>query len=59
MAVIVNELEVVTEQPTLGEQAAAENADVVQRQVARLVNPEVIGGVWHREIERCARSYAG
>jgi hypothetical protein len=59
MAVIVNELEVVTGQPNAAEQAPSESADLVQRQVAHLVNPEVIGGVWHRELERGARSYAG
>jgi len=59
MPVIINELEVVTEQPLPNEQAAAQSADLAQRQVARQMNPDVISAVWHREMERWARSYAG
>lgn len=59
MPVIINELEVVTEQPRPNDEAAAQSADLAERQVARQMNPEVIRGVWRRDVERWARSYAG
>lgn len=59
MPVIVNELEIVTEQPRPNDEAASQSADLAQRQVARQMNPDVIGTVWRREVERWARSYAG
>jgi hypothetical protein len=59
MPVIINELEVVTEQPRAGDEATSESADLAQRQVARLINPEVMRAVWRRDVERWARSYAG
>jgi hypothetical protein len=59
MPVIVNELEIVTEQPRPNDETASQSADLAQRQVARQMNPDVIGTVWRREVERWARSYAG
>ncbi len=60
MAVLINDFEVITEPPhahgNLGSTQASDTAPV---QAAPPVTPEVIQGVWRRELDRSARSYAG
>jgi hypothetical protein len=61
MAVIINELEVITEQPPLtADPQSGQNAALAQAQAARQqITPDIILGVWLREEQRCARTFAG
>jgi hypothetical protein len=60
MPVIINELEVITDQPQVpADPEASQRNDVAKAQAARELTPDVLLAVWLREHERCSRSYAG
>jgi hypothetical protein len=59
MAVIINEFEVVAEPLPAPEMAGATPATALQRAQEPPLTPEIIRSIWRRELDRCARVYAG